>query len=380
MTEQNTENEQQDAEQAVVDMPVDKSNKAATGFSLATVLAVFALIVAGGAGFFAFSQWQSQQSASQQQSLQITKLSTRLESLQASVSQQLLQLQNQLDKEQAARASLSANLEKLHKELGRDRQAWTLAEVRYYLRLGNTRLQLLSDTSSAMRALELADARLQVLGNPALHKLRGQIKKELAALRAVPQADIEGASLQLVALSAQVEDLQVTAPTRSKPAKEPLQAPVNKQDWRAHVDNLWAELKILISVRRTDRPVAALLEPEQIVFLRHNLRLKLEAARLALLQRNAVMYKANLAEANRWLKAYFRTDAAPVTALRTQISELGKIDVQPALPDISTSLAMLQRLEASASKPPPTVKKAPAKKASATKTNRPPTTSTETKK
>lgn len=333
----------------------DATTTDAGGAGIASVLAVLALLIAVGTAAGGYYLWTQQQADSglRQQALQAmaAQAAGLKQDLQASLTEQNQQLEVRLQAEQSARAELAKALEQLHTELGRDRNAWALAEVRYYLRLANTRLLLLGDVASALRAMELADARVTALASPALHKLRALLSEEIAALKAVPGVDIEGASLSLIALAKQVEALPTIMPTRSE--KEAVQtgakAAADIKDWRAHAAAIWAEMKTLVTIRRTDRPIDALLAPEQMVFLRHNLRLKLEAARLALLQKDTAVYQASLAEVSEWVVAYFNAESAPVKALLEQINKLATLELQPALPDISASLVELERLEAKAS-------------------------------
>jgi uroporphyrin-3 C-methyltransferase len=320
--------------------------------SIATPLATLALLIAAGSaagGYYLWTQQQADAGARQQVLQGMNAKAAKLqESMQASLAEQNKQLEARLQVEQTARVALEKSLEQLHTELGRDRHAWTLAEVRYYLRLANTRLLLLADVPSALRALELADARVKALASPSLHKMRGLLSEEIAALKAVPRVDIEGASLSLIALAKQVEALPLLAPTRSETSNEIAKettAPADIWDWRGHAKAIWAEMKTLVTIRRTDRPIDALLAPEQMVFLRHNLRLKLEAARLALLQKDTAVYQSSLTEAGEWLAAYFNRDSASVKALLEQLTVLAELELQPALPDISRSLAEVEALE-----------------------------------
>lgn len=320
------------------------------GSSMATPLAVLALFVAAASAAGSYYLWTLQQADAMARQQVLQDMNAKAESLQqglqASLAEQNSKLEARLKLEQDARAGLEKNLAQLQTDLGRDRNAWTLAEVRYYLRLANTRLLLLADVASARRALELADARVKSLASPALHKVRALLNDEITALKAVPEVDVEGASLRLIALARQVEDLPMLTPTRDARAQANLPAaPADIRDWRAHARAIWAELKTLVTIRRTDRPVDALLAPDQMLFLRHNLRLKLEAARLALLQKDTVVYQASLTEAGEWIAAYFNRDAATVKALLEQLKELATLELQPALPDISRSLAAVEALE-----------------------------------
>jgi len=327
------------------------TSSATAARGLATPLAALALLIAAGsaaASYYLWTQQQGDASAREQAMQDMNARAVSLqEGLQASLAEQNTRLEARLKLEQSARAELEKNLEQLHTELGRDRHAWTLAEVCYYLRLANTRLLLLADVPSALRGLELADARVKSLASPSLHKLRGLLSDEITALKAVPEVDIEGASLRLIALAKQVEDLPMLAPSRGDIATRAgaPTAPADIKDWRAHANAIWAEMKTLVTIRRTDRPIDALLAPEQTVFLRHNLRLKLEAARLALLQKDTAVYQASLTEAGEWIVAYFNNDTAAVKALLEQLTVLTALELQPPLPDISRSLAAVEALE-----------------------------------
>ena len=328
-----------------------KPAKSPAATNIAMPVATLALLIAAGSAVGGYYLWTQQQAdaKARQQVLQDmnTKAASLQAGLQASLAEQNSKLEARLKTEQSARAELERSLEQLHTELGRDRHAWTLAEVRYYLRLANTRLLLLADVPSALRGLELADARVKALASPSLHKLRGLLSDEITALKAVPEVDIEGASLRLIALAKQVEGLPVLSPTRSETAAQDRasKAPTDILDWRGHISAIWAELKTLVTIRRSDRPIDALLAPEQMVFLRHNLRLKLEAARLALLQKDTAVYQASLTEAGEWIAAYFNRDATAVKALLEQLKTLAGLELQPALPDISRSLAAVEALE-----------------------------------
>ena len=326
------------------------SHKPAPTIGLATPLAALALLVAAAGAGGTYYLWTLQQAdaGARQQTLKdmSAKAATLQQGLQISLAEQNNKLEARLNAEQAARTELEKSLEQLHTELGRDRHAWTLAEVRYYLRLANTRLLLAADVPSALRGLELADARIKALASPSLHRLRALLSEEISALKAVPSVDIEGASLRLIALAKQVEDLPILAPSRSEvAAKEAAAKPTDIKDWRGHARAIWAEMKTLVTIRKTDRPIDALLAPEQTVFLRHNLRLKLEAARLAMLQKDTAVYQASLAEVGEWIAAYFNHDAAAVKALLEQIKSLAALELQPELPDISRSLATVEKLE-----------------------------------
>jgi uroporphyrin-III C-methyltransferase len=94
-------------------------------------------------------------------------------------------------------------------------------------------------------------------------------------------------------------------------------------------------------------PVRPLLAPEQEYFLRLNLKLKLESARLALLEDDPVVWRAALREARDWLDRWFDVDETAVSSAADELERLAAAEIRPQRPDISRSLELLrQRREA----------------------------------
>ena len=95
-------------------------------------------------------------------------------------------------------------------------------------------------------------------------------------------------------------------------------------------------------IRERDKPVQAMLAPESQFFLYENLKLHLEAARLAVARNDTALFRENLDTANDWLGRYFEPGDATAGALRSAIAEMKDVDLRPALPDLSQSLRALQ--------------------------------------
>ena len=99
----------------------------------------------------------------------------------------------------------------------------------------------------------------------------------------------------------------------------------------------------VVSVRRTDEAAAPLTAPDAVYFLRANLALQLQAARLALLRSEKEIFDASLDDASDWLNRYYDTDSAPVQSALDTIAEIrdGTFSISP--PDISESLRLLRQ-------------------------------------
>lgn len=230
--------------------------------------------------------------------------------------------------------------------MGRSEQGWSLAEVEYLLRIANQRLQLQRDVHTAGQALKAADQRLHDLADPHYLSVREQIARDLEALQAVPDVDIEGISLSLSAALETIDQLRVAGdhyqPAQTTAAKSSESGPT-AQDWRELPKLLWSTLSSLFRIREHDKPVTPLLAPEREYFLRQNVRLQLSAARLAVLRQDGVQYRAILSTTRDWLEAHFASDDARVGELVTQLEQLEAIDIAPQLPTVSDSLRVLRQ-------------------------------------
>ncbi|MDH4013079.1 MAG: uroporphyrinogen-III C-methyltransferase, partial [Chromatiales bacterium] len=225
---------------------------------------------------------------------------------------------------------------------------FALEEIESYLRVANRQLQLAGNFAAAETALGLADERLAQLDDPAFLGVRSEIADEIAALQRVEQPDLTGIALALSALSEQASGLALKGHERVAPATAPDQtnaAAGSQSGWDRFVASVQAALKGLVAVRRTDSAVEPLLPPDEVYFLYRNLELKLEVARLALLQRNQEVYRTSLRGVRSWLNTYFDTQDGSVANALNQIADLEGKQIAPTLPDISGSLQQLQQVE-----------------------------------
>ncbi len=326
---------------------VEEVAKEKSGFPILAIVVVISLILAIAAAAGVGVSWFKNEQQLLNQTQSINSLKNKIDALQQA--QQVNKnisatMQASLNKQQQ---EISKQLEKITEKLGRNRHDWAVSEIRYTLRQANMRLQLFKDKTTALVALQLADSQLAKLGDPALYKLRGVVNKEIAALRVVKEIDLEGISLRLTALTEQVKNLEVSVTQRSKqnkPANIPLVSDAgNLEQWQKHADAIWEELKTLVTIRRTDKKILPLLSEQESKQLRQALSLKIEIARLALLQQNTTLFRSSLQAATNWLKEYFNADQSAVMSITKELNNLMSVQLEPVYPDISGSLSMLEQ-------------------------------------
>jgi uncharacterized protein HemX len=243
----------------------------------------------------------------------------------------------QLDAQLANSQQQQLSLEALYKELSQGRDQWTLAEIEQVLLTAAQQLQLAGNVRAAIIALESADIRLQGLNKPQFTALRRAIAADLARLRASPQIDITGLSAKLDALAAQQANWPL-ASAHAVDAREP------KPDRRAldFGNELLAEIKSIVQIRRIGAGETALLPPEQEYFLRENLKLRLLSARFALLSQDQTGFHADIVSAEKLLAKYFNNRDAAVSSALNELKRLGSLQIAVQAPDIQASLTALE--------------------------------------
>lgn len=317
-------------------------------------LAVLALLLTGAVGYGVYYNYQQLQlvkqadesQADSQQSLaeQVSALRQQLQTAQAGDRQLFDGLKATAQEQQVVQSSIRDSIDRLSGQLakkGRGPLQWRIAEVDYLLSVANHSVILERNVQTAARALADADERLEAISDPALISVRRKIASEINALNSLDMPDIVGMSVTLQGLVEGIERLPLISKERVFDREEVKDGPV--KDWRELPGAMWKDIKSLVTVRRTLQPVERLLPPEEKHYLYQNLGLKLEEARIALLQRETDIFHRHLTDTREWVKRYFDPESAAVETVMNTIGTLVSAELKPALPDISGSLRELRQ-------------------------------------
>lgn len=231
------------------------------------------------------------------------------------------------------------------------RDTWLLAEAEYYMQIANVQLQLAGNPHLATLALRLADERVEQLADPALIEVRRALSDELQSLEVMTKPDIEGITLTLASLASVVESLPLREQLQTS-EEAPGPADSELTGMARAIASIRRTMSGFVSVRRTDQALQPLIAPEAQYFLRANLELQLQAARLALLRGEQTVYQRSLDDAASWLAKYFDTESAPVASAQQTIAEIREQSFAMTPPDISASLRLLRQLSALSSDSP----------------------------
>jgi uroporphyrin-3 C-methyltransferase len=247
--------------------------------------------------------------------------------LQSSLPSRMTSIENSV----AALAGISAGA----------RETFLLAEAEYYLQIANAQLQLASNPHLAALALGMADERVTQISDPGLTAVRSAIADEITALELMKKPDIEGATLTLGSLARVAEYLPLAG-------TKPTEAEQEEQDAeQSNIDRAWGSVKDamsgLVKVTPPDQAQRALIAPDAEYFLRNNIALQLQSARLALLRGEQTIFEQTLDDTSALLNTYFDVDSEQVISAQQTISEIRNDVFTTSMPDISASLRMLRQ-------------------------------------
>ena len=340
----------------------DKTRTGA-GSSLAWLAFLVAIVALAAAGYTAWQGWRSGADTS------ADDRAARLESGLSSSERSLAELQQQVaelgqrdpgidaavdslrgDLEQRLRLleSLPARMSTLESSVASlagisegARDAWIVAESEYYMQIANAQLQLANNPHLAALALRMADERIVQLADPGLTGVRQAIADELAALDVMEKPDIEGATLTLASLARVVESLPLAGAGEGQRDESAV------DEEQSGVGRAWASVKNAMSGLVTVTPVEQArltqLSPDAEHFLRSNIALQLQAARLALLRGEQTIFVQTLDDTSALLRDYFDTNSSQVAGALETISEVRDHVFVAEVPDISESLRLLRQ-------------------------------------
>ncbi|MDB5812980.1 MAG: hypothetical protein JWN23_97 [Rhodocyclales bacterium] len=278
--------------------------------------------------------------------------------------------------------SQQSALEKLYQEFSRTRDERGLQEVEQAISIASQQLQLAGNVPAALSALQAADARLAGMEQARLLPLRRLLARDIDRLKALPLADVSGMSLQLETMLGRIDGLPLAfehsppMPSASSPlapktaatakisgrgarksaasssASAPAAAPVAEEPGLSSKLGALATdfingFRGLVRIERLDKPDTALLAPTQVNYLRENIRLRLLAARLALLQRDGRTFAEDVQQARLLLERFFDTKERTAASLVEELRQMESARLVVELPQLTETEAALRRLRLS---------------------------------
>ncbi len=356
--------------------PAPKKSRVGAWVGYMILLLVFAL---AGGGFFILNELRTKQEGlgsgldkgdRQMQELlhqisgfqtELAALHSQFATLQSQVTTEDTKFERQIGEQgstfgerlDSTKNELAASIEHIQRQMNKTRGDMMVADAEYLLGIANQKLHLTGDVKAVLAALAAADQRLHDSGDPGVFKVREALAEEINQLEEVKIADVVGLSAQILALESVVRDLPLFLPHTDKgkakveagPDEKAQQPPATEDGGAGLLDSALSDFKGLVTVRRTDRPVQAVLVPEEVEALRQVLLLRMEITRLALLRGDDGLYKSSLDSVLSWLNEHFDAEAAATKDLVAELVDLKAQQIAVPFPDISKSLTLLRNIE-----------------------------------
>ena len=256
-----------------------------------------------------------------------------------------------LDARIADMAAYRAQLEELAQSASRARDENLAVDLETALRLAQDQSQLTGSTEPLLAALRTAERRLGRSQDPRLVPVARAVARDLERVKAATVADTAGLLSRIDQLLRQADDLPV-ANEVGRPSGVARTREVAHPEASSWWGRLWADVRNeaegLLRVSRVERPEASMLSPQQAFFVRENLKLRLQGARLGILARQYEAARNDLAAASTALGAWFDPASRRTQAAATLLQQVQTQSKSADLPRVEESLVALGNAAAGA--------------------------------
>jgi uroporphyrin-III C-methyltransferase len=222
---------------------------------------------------------------------------------------------------------------------------YALTEIEHLLIIASYNLQLDHNIATALAAMETAEVRLKGLTDVAALSAREQIIADMNELRSINQADLSGAVFSLSDYIKRVDDLAIKDNVVIEP-KEVIEESqeVSSGGFKQFFSLVMEDLKSLIVITRDEDVGKVRLLPDEIYFVRANLKLELANARMAVFNRDTENLSISIELIQDWLNRYFDISDADVRNIYDSLSNMKKMKLELPEMDISSSLESVRAL------------------------------------
>ena len=274
---------------------------------------------------------------------QLNQLIEQVRLLERNSQLQKKQIVTEKTKESKHLQSIEAKINRLNNTTKED---WKLAEAEYLIRLANQRLLLESDSKGAKTLLSNADDILNNLKDPIVFATRKALAKDIQALSALNQFDLEGSYLKLNALYDSVEGLPQREPSKNTLTTTKTETPINTTDKtiQSTLDDFWQSLRSLVIINYNHKPIKTLLPPAQYQELITGIQLQLDIAQVSLIKGEPIIYQQALSRVAQASTEYFDTQSNAVISFLASLTAMQQLNPAPELPQPRESLIAIKAL------------------------------------
>lgn len=252
------------------------------------------------------------------------------------------QLENQQKSYSQQIQNLQLQLQKVGNMSGSDKASWLLSDADFLLNNAVRKIVLDNDIETAKNLLLEADQVLAQLPNST--SLREAIKADLNTLANLNNVDQNTLMQRVASLTTKLDDLPIFENEQNQNIEND-QVTDSLEDWQSNLEkNASSFLDRFIRVsKRNATDEKAFVAPNQEIYLRENIRLRLQIAILAIPRQQNELYKKSLQTVSSWIRSYFDTTNENVKTFLKEIDELSDETIYVDAPDTLQSLKALQQ-------------------------------------
>ena len=345
---------EQSAEQPVLQQTIVKKN--GTALSL---LAILIALGVGGAGYYIGQQQvtdfqkklivlenQVGESASRVTSNEKNEQVNQLESGLKAMQEKVIQLEEFNKSKTEEITTLQAQIKQVG-QLASSQQPndWLFSEVDFLLNNALRKLILDNDVDTAISLLKLADETLVKINNTQANSVRNAINQDLKKLLSLSSVDQNSVMQKLSQLANTVDELQVLNVNFDDTPENNNKLSDSIEDWQQNVEKSATSFLnhfIRISPKQSANK-KELLAPNQDIYLRENIRLRLQLAIMAVPRQQDELYKQSLDAVSSWVRSYFDTNSETTQNFLKSVDELSELSIYVDVPEQLASLTLLDK-------------------------------------
>ena len=333
--------------------------KSGTGLSL---LAILIALGVGGAGYY-FGQQQVDEfqqkltaleaqinnktvvsAPAQEVKFDTTQLA-QLESANKATQNKIAQVEELINAKSHELVGLQSEINKVSAQANAQQPTdWLFSEADFLLNNAVRKLVLDNDVDTAVSLLKLADETLAKVNNSQSAAIRSAINQDLKQLLSVTGVDQNAAMQKLSQLANTVDELPVLD-VNFGDDQNATKLSDSLSDWAENAEKSATSFLnhfIRISPKHgADRK--ELLAPNQDIYLRENIRLRLQLAIMAVPRQQNELYKQSLEAVASWIRSYFDTNAEVTQSFLKSVDELSEVSIYVDVPSQLQSLSMLDK-------------------------------------
>ncbi len=218
---------------------------------------------------------------------------------------------------------------------------WQIAEAASLLRLAQQYIDLTQNLPVALSLYQNSRAILTQINDPAIDRINTLLASDIQNLSTAQRIDTEGFYMRLSDISQQLDS--VSLGTNIQPSSAFIEGGVGYEG-EGFFNNVREFLSRYFTVRRLDAPIDMPLSNQQISFLRQNMLIQIEQAKLALLQGRQASYQDSISNVVRLAQQNIPEQDQQKTFILRSLRELQEETILFDFPPLSESLVLLENI------------------------------------